>query len=197
VSFKTIDESKLETDMPYRFRYLAEFIGFGPEDASAVQASGPYLGPLIPQIVDMTYEKLLGFDCTARHFLPRQSGFEGKTPEGLGGLTANHPQIQFRKEHLSRYFMQVLGRSCDERMVPYLDMVGKIHTPGGGNPEIDIPLVQMNGLMGYLSDVLTELIFSLGMDPATTLSTLRAFQKLLWIQNDFINRHYQQPGGNP
>jgi len=76
-------------------------------------------------------------------------------------------------------------------------MVGKIHTPGGGNPEIDIPFVQMNGLMGYLSDVLTELIFSLGMDPATTLSTLRAFQKLLWIQNDFIIRHYQQSGGTP
>jgi len=104
--------------MPYRFRYLADFIGFGQEDAAALQASGPYLGPLIPQIVDKTYANLLSFDCTARHFLPRQSGFEGKTPEGLGGLTANHPQIQFRNEHLSQYFMQVLGRSCDERMVP-------------------------------------------------------------------------------
>ncbi len=196
MSLKTIDESKLEADLTYRFQYLAEFIGFGPEDTAAVQAIGPYLGPLIPQIVEKTYEKLLGFDCTARHFLPRQSGFEGDTPKGLGSLTANHPHVQFRKEHLSRYFMQVLGRSCDERMVPYLDMVGKIHTPQGGNPEIDIPLVQMNALMGYLSDVLTELLFSLGLDPSTTQTTLRAFQKLLWIQNDFINRHYQQSGGN-
>lgn len=196
MSLKNIDEAKLETDMAYRFRYLADFIGFGPEDAAALLASGPYLGPLIPQIVDKTYEKLLGFDCTARHFLPRQSGFEGKAPDGMANLTANHPHVQFRKEHLSRYFMQVLGRSCDERMVPYLDMVGKIHTPRGGNPEIDIPLVQMNALMGYLSDVLTDLIFSLGLDPATTLATMKAFQKLLWIQNDFINRHYQQSGGN-
>lgn len=189
---KEIDEQQLETDLVYRFEYLAEFIGFTPADAATVQASGPYLGPLIPQIVEKTYEKLLSYDATARHFVPRQAGFDGSPPDNLAGVTANHPQIQFRKEHLSRYFMQILGRTCDAKMVLYLDMVGKIHTPKAGNTDIDVPLVQMNALMGFMSDTLTEIIASLPLDTLAVVQTIRAFNKLLWIQNDFITRHYQE-----
>ncbi len=194
MAFKQIDETQLETDLPYRFDYLAEFIGFNSDDAAAVQATGPYLGPLIPQIVEKTYDRLLSYNVTARHFVPRQSGYDGPLPDGLAAISSSDPQIQFRKEHLSRYFMQVPGRTCDARMVPYLDMVGKIHTPLAGNPEIDVPLVQMNALMGFISDTLIELISSLPLDPATSIRTIRAFNKLLWIQNDFVNRHYQQVG---
>lgn len=191
---KPIDESRLEADPAYRFEYLAEFIGFDSSDAAAVVACGPYLGPLIPQLVDKTYDKLLSYDATARHFLPRQSGFDGPVPASLASITANDPQIRFRKEHLSRYFMQVLGRACDAKMVPYLDMVGKIHTPKAGNSEIEVPLVQMNALMGFLCDVLLDVIAALPLDPETARRTIRAFSKLLWIQNDFITRHYQHNG---
>lgn len=186
---KNIDEARLESDLDYRFQYLSEFIGFGPEDQVAIQSTAMYLGPMIPALVDATYARLLAYDATARHFLPRQSGFEGAVPGNLGDLPQS-PQIQFRKEHLGRYFMQMLGRSFDSKMVLYLDMVGKIHTPRAGNPEIDVPLVQMNALMGLLSDILTEAVSQFPLDPATQLRTIRAFQKLLWIQNDFITRHY-------
>lgn len=188
---QTIDEVRLESDPQYRFEYLAEFMGFCPEDAALIQASAPYLGPLIPQLVEKTYEKLLNYDATARHFVPRQAGYEGPLPGDLAHLTASHPQIRFRKEHLSRYFMQLLGRSYDAKMVQYLDMVGKMHTPKAGSKEIDVPLVQMNALMGLLADTLADVISQQPFDAATSLRTMRAFQKLLWIQNDFINRHYQ------
>lgn len=187
---QTIDEARLETEPAYRFRYLAEFLGFGPEDQAAIQGAAPYLGPLIPQLVERTYQKLLAYDATARHFVPRQAGYDGALPANLADLTAAHPQIQFRKEHLSRYFMQILGRTCDEKFVPYLDMVGKIHTPRAGNAEIDVPLVQMNALMGFLADVLVDVITQLPLDAATMTRTLRAFGKLMWLQNDFITRHY-------
>ncbi len=185
-----IDENRLETDLPFRFEYLADFIGFTPEDSQAVQACAPYLGPLIPQLVDKTYEKLLSYDATARHFIPVQSGYSGPTPEGLQEVNPSHPQIKFRKEHLAKYFMQILGRTCDAKFVGYLDMVGKIHTSRAGNSEIDIPLIQMNALMGFLADVLTESIFEFPLDQQTAIKTVRAFQKFLWIQNDFITRHY-------
>lgn len=191
---KGIDEARLEGDLPFRFEYLAEFIGFTSEDAALIQASAPYVGPLIPQIVDRTYQKLLAYDATARHFVPKQAGCDGPCPGSLADVTHSHPNIQFRKEHLARYFQQLLGRTCDTRLVPYLDMVGKIHTPRAGNDEIDVPLVQMNALMGYLSDILFELIFSFGLDAVTTQKTVRAFSKLLWIQNDFITRQYQAQG---
>ena len=187
---KAIDEARLETDLEYRFQYLCEFLNFGAEEASLIQQAAPYLGSAIPLIVEKTYEKLLAYDATARHFVPRQSGYDGPTPPDLSSLHANHPQIRFRREHLARYFQQILGRSFDARMILYLDMVGKIHTPRAGNAEIDVPLVQMNALMGFLADTLCDVIGSLALDTPATLRTIRAFNKLLWIQNDFITRHY-------
>lgn len=186
-----IDEQKLESDAVYRFQYLADFIGFTSADASAVQSVAMFLGPMIPELVDRTYHRLLAYDATARHFLPRQSGFEGAVPADLASLSATHPQIQFRKEHLARYLGTLLGRTCDAKLVPYLDMVGKIHTPGAGSKDIDVPLVQMNALMGFLSDVLLDVLMQLPLDESSKWGSIRAFNKLLWIQNDFITRHYQ------
>jgi len=188
---QNIDEPRLEQDLDYRYQYLAEFIGFGEEDAAAIHAVAGHLAPLIPSLVDATYEKLLTCDATARHFMPRQSGYEGSLPESLEALSVESAQIQFRKEHLQRYLMQLVGHAYDARMVIYLDIVGKIHTPKAGSKEINVPLVQMNALMGLLSDELISAIAGFEMDTGTKFRTIRAFSKLLWIQNDLITRHYQ------
>jgi hypothetical protein len=70
-------------------------------------------------------------------------------------------------------------------------MVGRIHTPQAGNKEINVPLVQMNALMGHLSDTLLEVLFALPLELSEKTIVIRAFNRLLWVQNDFINRHYQ------
>jgi hypothetical protein len=67
-----------------------------------------------------------------------------------------------------------------------------MHTPKAGSKELDVPLVQMNALLGFVSDALTSTILSLGLERAVEVKTLRAFNKLLWLQNDLINRHYQE-----
>lgn len=185
-----IDESHLATDPVRRYEYLAEFIGFSDEDASAILAFAPHLGPRIPELVERTYDRLLRYDATARHFVPRQHGYDGELPGSLAELEKEHPQIRFRKNHLNRYFMQLIGRSYDASMVKYLDMVGKIHTPRAGNAEIGVPLVQMNALMGVISDTLMETVLESPLAPEARNKTLRAFNKLMWIQNDFVNRHY-------
>jgi hypothetical protein len=191
---KSIDEPRLESDTQYRYEFLAEFIGFGPEDVKLIQASAPHLGPRAPQLVEATYQKLLAFDATARHFIPRQHGYEGPTPPDLKSLTQDHPQIKFRKDHLNRYFIALIGRAYDAKMVQYLDMVGRIHTPKAGNKEIDVPLVQMNALMGAISGVLLTSIAEWPLAPEIRMKTIQAFNKLLWIQNDFITRHYARDG---
>ena len=194
---KAIDEQRLESDTQYRYQYLAEFIGFGPEDIRLIQSSAMHLGPRIPEMVERTYNRLLSYDATARHFVPRQHGYDGELPQSAEQLTAADPQIQFRKDHLSRYFMQLIGRAYDAKMVEYLDMVGKMHTPKAGSKAIDVPLVQMNALLGMLSDILLESVAEWPLDAETTARTVRAFNKLLWIQNDLVNRHYQQPAEAP
>ena len=112
-------------------------------------------------------------------------------PEGLEELTQDHEQIRFRKQHLGRYLASLVTRAYDAKMVAYLDMVGKMHTPGAGSATLDVPLVQMNALMGFVSDALTATILGLGLDREQEVRTVRAFHKLLWLQNDLINRHYQ------
>jgi hypothetical protein len=99
--------------------------------------------------------------------------------------------IRFRKQHLARYLEALVSRTYDAKMVQYLDMVGKIHTPKAGSPELNIPLVQMNSLMGFVADALLSTVLALRLDRETEVRTLRAFNKLLWIQNDLIVRHYQ------
>jgi hypothetical protein len=186
-----IDEPRLEKDLAYRFDYVSRFIGFTADDAATVHAAASALAPLVPALVDAVYNKLIEHDATWRHFLPRQHGYEGPIPTRLEDLTMDHPQIAYRKQHLARYLAALVTRPYDGKMVEYLDMVGKIHTPKAGSKEINVPLVQMNALMGFVADALTAAILGLGLERVPETKTLRAFGKLLWIQNDLITRHYQ------
>jgi hypothetical protein len=191
---RPIDEPRLESDLGYRFGYLAEFIGFGPDDVAVIHAAAPLLAPLVPGLVDAVYQKLHTYDATWRHFVPRQHGYEGAVPVELADLTPDHPQITFRKGHLTRYLVALVTRPYDGKMAEYLDMVGKIHTDKAGNKDIHVPLVQMNALMGFVADAFTATVLGLGLDRETEAKALRAFGKLLWVQNDLIVRHYAAAG---
>ena len=186
-----IDEARLESDLGYRFAYLAEFVGFGGEDIAAIHEAAGLLAPRVPALVDAVYVKLFSYDATKRHFVPRQHGYEGEVPESLEALTLDHPMISFRKRHLGKYLQNLVTKPYDAEMVRYLDFVGKMHTPLAGNKQLDVPLVQMNALLGFVSDALTSTIFGLGLDRDAEVRTVRAFNKLLWLQNDLITRHYQ------
>ena len=188
-----IDEARLESDLSYRFGYLSEFMGFGEEDIAAIHASAELLAPLVPTLVDAVYAKLHSYDATWRHFVPRQSGYEGEAPADLESLGMDHAQIEFRKQHLARYLAALVTRPYDTSMVRYLDGVGRIHTPAAGSAALDVPLVQMNALMGFVADAINATVLSLQLERLQEAATLRAFAKLLWLQNDLINRHYAAP----
>jgi hypothetical protein len=186
-----IDEPRLESDLAYRFNYVAGFMGFDAQDVEAIHAAASHLAPVVPALVDAVYDKLFLYDCTKRHFVPRQSGYEGEAPKDIEGLTLTHEMIQFRKQHLGRYLVNLVSKPYDAKMVGYLDMVGKMHTPKAGSKDLDVPLVQMNALMGFVSDALIATIESLGLPIEVERKATRAFNKLLWLQNDLITRHYQ------
>jgi hypothetical protein len=187
-----VNEQRLESDLGYRFGYLSEFMGFGAEDIAAIHAAGAVLAPLVPTLVNAVYQQLRRYDATWRHFVPRQYGYEGPVPQALDDLTDDHPMIRYRKEHLARYLAALVTKPYDGKFVAYLDMVGKMHTAKAGSAELVVPLVQMNALLGFVADALTSTIMSLGLEREQEVRTLRAFNKLLWLQNDLINRHYQE-----
>lgn len=154
-------------------------MGFGPDDITAIQGAAGHLAPLVPVLVDAVYDKLFSYDATKRHFVPRQHGYDGPVPESIDTLAQEHEMIQFRKQHLGRYLAALVTRTYDDTMINYLDLVGKIHTPQAGSAELDVPLVQMNALLGFVADALSNVIFSLGLDRTTEVRTVRAFNKLL------------------
>jgi hypothetical protein len=187
---QAINEPRLDADLEYRFGYLAGFMGFGPDDVAAVHGAVPFLAPLVPGLVDAVYGKLREYDATWRHFVPKQDGYDGPAPQSLAEVDENHPQIQFRKQHLARYLEALVTRPYDAKMALYLDTVGKIHTPKAGSKAIAVPLVQINALLGFVADALTATVFGLQLPQDAERRTVRAFQKLLWLQNDLFNRHY-------
>ncbi len=189
---KEIDDARLETDLVYRFEYLCDFIGFGEEDIAAIHATAPVLAPMVPALVDAVYDKLAGYTSTWRHFVGRGEGFEGEVATDVASLTMDHEQIAFRKNHLARYLEALVTRPYDEKMVKYLDMVGRKHTGQAGASALHIPLIQMNALLGWVADVFNATLLGTDLPTETKVKTLRAFSKLLWIQNDLVTRHYEQ-----
>src|SRR5262249_46488569 len=87
---KHINEHRLEKDLSYRFQYLAEFMGFTPEDVQTIHAMAAQLAPLVDGLVDAVYVKLFGYDATKRHFVPRQTGYEGPAPTSIEALMLDH-----------------------------------------------------------------------------------------------------------
>src|SRR4051812_12494965 len=115
-----VDEPRLESDLHYRFRYLAEFLGFGAADVAALHAAALLLGPLVPTLVDAVYDKLHHYDATWRHFVPRQFGYEGPVPTAFEDVTEDHEMIRYRKQHLARYLAALVTKPYDEKTVAYL-----------------------------------------------------------------------------
>lgn len=191
-TLKHIDEKKLETDLGYRFEYLCDFMGFTKDDIDTILGAKALVAPLVSVLVDAVYNKLFSYDATKRHFMIRQDGYTGPLPSNIETLGHSDELIKFRKEHLARYLAKLVTGPYDGNMLGYLDLVGKIHTPKAGNPELDVPLVQMNALMGFVSDALVSTIQGLEIPQDAKNKAIRAFNKLLWIQNDLISRHYAQ-----
>lgn len=127
-----ISEESLN-DLSTRIQYLRDFIEFTPEDAAALHASAPVVGPLVPVVVDAVYKKLLSFDVTAKSFVPRQTGYEGVTPTHASDLTLEHPQIKFRKDFLAGYLVKLVTLDYSKPSSwEYLNKVGLMHTGQSG-----------------------------------------------------------------
>ncbi|KAI8073827.1 Protoglobin-domain-containing protein [Gongronella butleri] len=189
-----IDNAKLYQDDAYRFEYVAKFVDFGEHDIKAIESVADKIRPLVPVVVDAVYDKLFKFDVTKKFFVPKNEGFDGQAPASLEELTLDHPQIKFRKDFLSRYLHKLLNGPYDARMIRYLSWVAKIHidTPEKKS-KINVDYVHINALMGFVETTLVGGIMSLNLDRETEGAALSAFNKLLWIQNDFFARFYMKP----
>ncbi|KAG0247925.1 hypothetical protein BG011_000725 [Mortierella polycephala] len=189
-----IERSQLFTDPVYRFQYVAKFMNFGQDDIDAIKGAADLIKPLVPAVVDAVYIKLHQFDITWDVMAKRHEGFtpkDSKVIEDSSELTENAEQIKFRKDMLSKYFARLLDNPYDERMIKYLEYVARIHTDTPGKKsKINVDLIHINALLGYVETVLIGGVKSLNLDRDTEYKAITAFGKLLWIQNDFFIKFY-------
>ncbi|CAO3656538.1 unnamed protein product [Mucor fragilis] len=189
-----IDPAKLYADGSYRFEYVSKFMDFGAEDIKAIETVAGQVRPLVPVVVDAVYAKLFEFDVTKKHFVPKNEGFEGQAPTSLADLTLDHPQIKFRKDFLSKYLNKVLSGPYDDRFLRYLDWVARIHTDTPDKKsKINVDYIHINALMGFVESTLAGGLLSLNLDRETEAKALLAFNKVLWIQNDYFAKYYCNP----
>lgn len=191
MGFRQIDEGRLEVDLDYRFAYVAEFIGFGPEEIWTIRETLPRLLPILPDLIDRVFERLSTYDATWRHLLAARDLTPADPCVPSDFSPPGYDAIRFAKSQMLCYLTALFTRPYDGRMAAYLDLVGRIHRPGADVTDGEIPLVQMNALLGLLADALTAACFGLDLDVACLQQTVRAIQKLFWLQNDLLARHYQ------
>ncbi|RPB22033.1 hypothetical protein L211DRAFT_811313 [Terfezia boudieri ATCC MYA-4762] len=198
---KTISPSTL-SNLPDRIAYLTSFLDFTPSDVEYLHLAAPVVGPLVPAVVDAVYVKLLSFDITSKAFVQKQTGFSGKSLEERGGdvqsLTAEDEQIKFRKGFLTRYLAKLVEMNYDnEKDWEYLDKVAVMHTGQVGfqhrakKPALRVELIHISLLLGFVVDILLDAVVNHpDLDNGTKAGVLRAFNKVIWIQNDLFARHY-------
>jgi hypothetical protein len=128
-------------------------------------------------------------------FLKRNTGFQGKVATDLSNLDVENEQIKFRKDFLGKYLKKLVTAKYDEGFIKYLDYVGKIHINFDGRKEKPhIDYVHCSALFTYVSSFIIEALMSAGLPKDVEKKTVLAFNKLLWIQNDYFAKWYVRDG---
>jgi len=200
---KHITPESLE-DLPSRIAYMKSFINFTSVDVDALNSATPLIAPLIPGLLDAVYGKLLKYDITAKVFIPKNTDFEGETPKDLDDLSLEHPQILMRKDFLKNYLVRILFTSDFDNNSPfwkYLDNVGIMHTGKPGfkhrekKPELRVDYIHMGLLLSYVTDLVLNAVMKMDdIEFKQRLAVVRAFNKMMWMQNDLFARHYISDG---
>jgi hypothetical protein len=194
------------TDLTSRINYLKSFLQFTEADGAALQASKDLIAPALPAILDGIYTHLLSYDITAKAFVPRQQENGDANSHGdtngtkVTDLSLDHPNIVYRKDFLKNYLVKLVSNedwSDSSRFWEYLDRVGLMHTGDPGfkhrakRPELRVEVIHCAILLGHVEDIVLKAVMGADvLDLETKTAVIRAFNKVLWIQNDLFTRHY-------
>ncbi|KAI5478270.1 Globin domain containing protein [Pseudohyphozyma bogoriensis] len=198
-----VDREMLTDSLEYRITFARSFIGFQKEDGEALNAVASLIEPIITKVVDDVYVHLFNFDYTKQPFMGRNIGFSGSLPESLEQLKLSHPQILFRKSFLTKYVRRVFDADYEVMETwEYMDKVGSMHTGRKGmatlkhlrrKQPIHVDLMACTLLLGWVEDVVLTALMKVSdteLSAEEKLVTIRAFNRLMWIQNDLFQRHY-------
>ncbi|MCJ1479494.1 hypothetical protein MMC13_008180 [Lambiella insularis] len=190
------------TSLQHRLAYTTSFLNFTESDGAAINASGPLIAPLLQNVLNAIYSKLLEFDITAKAFVPKTSADHSDTPvpSAPHDLSLEHGHIRRQMNFLKDYLLKIVRNedwSTSSPLWDYMDKVAIAHTglPGfqhrAKRPELRVEYMQLGLLLGYVEDVVVGAVMHMEtIDLKTKTNVIREWAKLLWLQNDLFARRY-------
>ena len=187
-----IDKDRLDTDLRYRFDFLAKFINFTESDIAALNRFSHIASPFIESAVDIVYQNLIDYDVTQYHLLKSTNDFQGAVTTDPDQLTIKSEQIVFRIKSMRKYLNRILRQTVwNDAFLEFLSNVGKSHTKLAGTQSIDVEYIHVNALFGFLEQTFVQAVLNTTeLDLSMKRETLFALSKVFWLQNDLFAMHF-------
>lgn len=161
------------------FRYMMDFVGFGPAESRAVRESALVIEKYIPSIVADFYAHLLRYPPTRESFIDKA----GKIDQDY---------LQKRMAHLANFWRRTASGEYDDDYARYVDYVGRAHTRQGADPNIYIAERYVIGQAGFMqraiSEALTRELHE--VDPDLEARAVRAWNMIMMVILETLARAY-------
>ncbi|HZY41934.1 MAG TPA: Rieske 2Fe-2S domain-containing protein [Anaerolineae bacterium] len=161
------------------FRYMADFVGFKPEDAQVIRQTRPVIEQHLPEIVSKFYAHLLRYPPTRQWFLK---------PDG----TIDQDYLELRMRHLTNFWVRTAEANFDDEYARYVDYVGRAHTSHGADPKIYIAERYVIGQVGFMSHAISNVIMKElhPVDPDFAFRAEEAWDNLMMVLLEMLSRAY-------
>jgi nitrite reductase (NADH) small subunit len=161
------------------FRYMAEFVGFKPEDAEVIRRTKPVIEKHLPDIVGRFYSHLLRYPPTRQWFL---------NPDG----TIDNDYLELRMRHLTNFWVRTAEGVFDDEYAGYVDYVGRAHTSHGADPKIYIAERYVIGQVGFMSHAISDVIMRElhPVDHDFAFEAEEAWDNLMMVLLEMLSRAY-------
>ena len=156
------------TDMERFVRELAEFVGFGDDDAATIRRTAPLVLERQTALTAALYEHFLKFPATARFFLG---------PDG----EPDRARIERRRHSLARWLHETAEAALTQQHAYYLLTIGLSHSHRPQGPGGVVPAHFVVGAMSLTQSALAE-AFAAALPAAEALAASAAWNKLLLVQ---------------
>ncbi len=161
------------------FRYMSEFVGFGPQDAEAIRGSALVVEKHLPAIIGRFYTNLLQYPPTRKFFLKA----DGSVDEDY---------LQLRMYHQANFWRRTAGGVYDDNYASFVDYVGRAHTSRGADPRLYIAERYVIGMVGFVQHAIIDALQRElhEYDPDLERDAIKAWNKLCMVILEMLSRAY-------
>ena len=161
------------------FQYIAEFLGFCDDDASAVRETSLIVEKYLPKMIGDFYTQLLRYPPTRKFFLKKDG-------------TIDQDYLQLRMHHQNNFWRRVASGVYDDEFASFVDYVGRAHTSRGADARIYIPERYVIGMVAFVQHAVSDALHLElhQVDPALEARAVSAWSLVAMVLLEMLSRAY-------